>query len=46
MFGIDITPLVKEIQEFKNTQTKKQDQIIDLLKETNELLKKLLQNDR
>ena len=42
-FFPDITPLIKEIQEFKNTQSKKQDQIIDLLQEQNQLLKQLLQ---
>jgi hypothetical protein len=37
----DITPLIKEIQEFKTNQSKKQDQIIALLQEQNQLLKEL-----
>jgi hypothetical protein len=42
-FFPDITPLIKEIQEFKTSQQKQQAQIIDLLKEQNQLLKQLLQ---
>jgi hypothetical protein len=38
-FFPDITPLKEEIVKF----SKKQDQIIDLLKEQNQLLKQLLQ---
>jgi hypothetical protein len=38
----DITPLAKEIQEFKNNQQKNQAQIIALLQEQNQLLKQLL----
>ena len=38
----DITPLVKEIQEFKNHQQKNQAQIIALLQEQNQLLKELI----
>ena len=34
----DITPLTKEIQEFKNNQQKNQAQIIALLKEIKEIL--------
>ena len=37
----DITPLTKEIQEFKTNQLKNQAQIIALLKEQNQLLKQL-----
>jgi len=39
----DIAPLIKEIQEFKTSQQKKQDQIIALLQEQNQLLKLLTQ---
>jgi hypothetical protein len=38
----DITPLTKEIQEFKNNQQKQQAQIIALLEEQNKLLKQIL----
>jgi hypothetical protein len=41
-FFPDITPLTKEIQEFKNTQAKNQAQIIALLQEQNQLLKELI----
>ena len=40
-FFPDITPLIKEIQEFKNNQAKNQAQIIALLEEQNKLLKEL-----
>ena len=42
-FFPDITPLIKEIQGFKNTQSQKQVQIIALLQEQNQILKQLLQ---
>jgi len=38
----DITPLTKEIQEFKNNQQKNQAQIIALLQEQNKLLQQLI----
>ena len=38
----DITPLTREIQAFKNNQQIQQNQIITLLQEQNELLKKIL----
>ena len=38
----DITPLIKEIQEFKASQHKQQVQIIALLEEQNQLLKALI----
>jgi hypothetical protein len=38
-FFPDITPLIKELQEFKNTQAKNHAQIITLLQEQNQLLK-------
>jgi len=45
-FFPDITPLIKEIQEFKSNQQKNQAQIIALLKEQNQLLKELTKNDQ
>jgi hypothetical protein len=42
-FFPDITPLIKEINEFKMNQQKNQAQIITLLQEQNQLLKQLLQ---
>lgn len=42
-FFPDITPLVKEIQEFKTNQQVNQTQIITLLQENNQLLQQLLQ---
>ena len=44
LFNINagIQPLIKEIQEFKDSQQKQQDQIIALLKENNKLLQQLL----
>ncbi len=41
-FFPDITPIVKELQEFKTQQA----QIIALLQEQNQLLKILTKNDR
>ena len=41
-FFPDITPLTKEIQEFKKNQQVNQAQIIALLQEQNQLLKQLL----
>jgi hypothetical protein len=41
-FFPDITPLTKEIQEFKNNQQVNQAQIIALLEEQNKLLKEIL----
>ena len=41
-FFPDIQPLIREIQEFENAQNQKQDQIIALLKETNQLLTQIL----
>jgi len=41
-FFPDITPLTKEIQEFKNNQQKNQAQIIALLQEQNKLLQQLI----
>ena len=41
-FFPDITPLTKEIQEFKNNQQKNQAQIITLLQEQNQLLQQIL----
>jgi len=38
----DIASLIKEIQEFKNSQQKQQAQIIDLLKEQKQLLQQIL----
>jgi hypothetical protein len=40
----DITPLIKEIQEFKTKQKIQQAQIIALLEEQNQLLKQLTKN--
>ena len=41
----DITPLIKEIQEFKANQHKNQAQIIALLEEQNQLLKELTKKE-
>jgi hypothetical protein len=41
-FFPDITPLIKEIQDFKDNQQKNQAQIIALLREQNQLLKELI----
>ena len=41
-FFPDITPLIREINEFKTNQQKNQAQIIDLLQEQNKLLQQLL----
>jgi len=38
----DMAPLIKEIQEFKTSQQKQQDQIIALLKEQNQILQQIL----
>ena len=46
-FFPDITPLTREINEFKNNQQKNQAQIIALLEEQNKLLKEVLtKNDK
>jgi hypothetical protein len=42
-FAPELTPLIREIQAFKMNQQIKQDQIIALLQEQNQLLKQLLQ---
>ena len=42
-FFPDIQPLIREIQEFKASQQKQQAQIIALLQEQNQLLKKILE---
>jgi hypothetical protein len=44
-FFPDITPLIKEIQEYKATQQKQQAQIIALLEEQNQLLKELKKHE-
>ena len=44
-FFPDITPLIKEIQEFKANQQKNQAQIIALLQEQNQLLKELTKKE-
>ena len=45
-FFPDITPLIKEIQEFKANQQKNQAQIIALLQEQNQLLKEICQKPK
>ena len=43
LWGIDLNPIVSEIQALKNNQQTQQSQIIALLQEQNQLLKELKQ---